>query len=267
MLVSCSDLCARSAGAQLPLGQPAIALRGCASGACAWPCAPPPDRRVANGLVDAAHAPSGCAPGIAAAPAACSRDTRTLWRGMTWRPRNSSSSAKRGLPVASAMARWKAKSSLTAPSPRRIAASMARKRRPIGSELLRRDALGGQRRRLDLDRQAQLHHLQHVADRAQAVGIDAEGNAAGVGGDEGARALAGRHQALRAQRRHRLAHDGAADPHGRHQFLLGRQPRAGRQPAAADLAGDARRRPPPSGCGQGAAGRSRAELVSAVRGG
>src|SRR5262245_44203039 len=43
-----------------------------------------------------------------------------------------------------------------------------------GRKPLRRDALGGERRRLHLDGEAQLHHLQHVADRAQAVRVDAE---------------------------------------------------------------------------------------------
>ena len=164
------------------------------------------------------------------------------------------------------MARWKAKSSLMALSPRRIAASMARSARPIGSQPLRRDALGRQRRRLDLDGEPQLHHLQHVADRAQAVRIDAEGHAAGIGGDEGARALAGRHQAVGPQGRHRLAHDGAADAHGLHQLLLGRQARAGCEPPLADLLGDARNHL----LGE-VAGRPKrphqSELVSAERGG
>ena len=60
-----------------------------------------------------------------------------------------------------------------------------------------------------------------------------------LGGNECARPLAGPHQAFRAQGSHGLAHDGAAHPHGRHQFLLCRQARARRQPAAADLGGDA----------------------------
>ena len=145
-----------------------------------------------------------------------------------------------------------------------------REGRPLGpadgAEPLGRDALGRERRRLDFDGQAQLHHLEHVADRAQALGIDAEGHAAGIGGDEGSRALAGGHQALRTQGRHRLAHDGAADTHALHQFLLGRQARAGLEPPLADLLGDARNHL----LGEIAGRTKRAqqsELVSAVGGG
>ena len=66
-------------------------------------------------------------------------------------------------------------------------------------------------------------------------------------------ALPRHHQAFRAQRRHRLAHDGAADAHGRHQLLLGGQARAGRQSAAADFAGNARHHLLGAGCAPGAA--------------
>jgi hypothetical protein len=44
-------------------------------------------------------------------------------------------------------------------------------------------------------------------------------------------------QALGAQCRNRLAQHGAADAESRRQFLLGRQPRAGREAAAFDLGG------------------------------
>ena len=47
-------------------------------------------------------------------------------------------------------------------------------RSPIARSLRRRCALGREARRLDLDRHAQLHHVQHLADRAQPVGVDAE---------------------------------------------------------------------------------------------
>src|SRR5262245_3941795 len=106
-----------------------------------------------------------------------------------------------------------------------------------GGDLPTLGALGGQRGGFDLDRNAQLHDVQHVANRAQAIGIDAKGRAAGVGGDEGSRALPRRHQPLRTQGGNGLAYHGAADAHGVHQLLLGRQPRAWFEPAAADFVG------------------------------
>ena len=77
-------------------------------------------------------------------------------------------------------------------------------------------------------------------DGDEAVRIDAEGHAAGVGRYERARALPRDYQAFGAQGGHRLAHDGAAYAHGLHEFLLGRQPGPRFQPAAADFAGNAR---------------------------
>ena len=86
-------------------------------------------------------------------------------------------------------------------------------------------ALGREAGGLDLDAGAQLHDLEHLAQRAQLVGIDAE-RPARIRRDEGADALARDHQPLGAQRRDRFAHHGAAHAGRRDQLLLGRQPRA-----------------------------------------
>ena len=145
----------------------------------------------------------------------------------------------RVLPDACAIARWKAKSSLTAPPPRGQHRLDRAQRALDRGEARRRDPRRRQCRSLDLDGQPQLHDFQHIADGAQAFGIDAEGNPAGVAGNERAGPLAGRHQAVRPQCGNRFAHDRAADAHGGHQLLLGRQPRARRKPALANLAGDA----------------------------
>ena len=96
---------------------------------------------------------------------------------------------------------------------------------------LRREAGG-----LGLDRHAQLHHIEHFADRAQAFGIDAEGATLHVARDESTQTLPRLDQSFRAQCRDRLAHHGAADAHRRHELVLRRQPRAGGEPAA-DLGG------------------------------
>jgi hypothetical protein len=50
--------------------------------------------------------------------------------------------------------------------------------------------------------------------------------------------LPGAHQPISPQRRHRFAHHCAADTHRRRHLLLGREPGAGRQLGAADLASD-----------------------------
>ena len=55
--------------------------------------------------------------------------------------------------------------------------------------------------------------------------------------NEGACALTGNDQSAGLQRRHGLAHHGAADAHARHHFLLGRKLGAGRQFAGDDLLG------------------------------
>ena len=104
-------------------------------------------------------------------------------------------------------------------------------------ELARRAPLGGEAGGEDLDAHAQLHDAQYVGQRFQPLGVDAEGAALDIGGDEGADALAGQHQPLRAQRRDGLADHRPADPETRHHRLLGGQPRAGRQLARSDLGG------------------------------
>ena len=128
----------------------------------------------------------------------------------------------------------------------RVLAALDARRRSASrqSTILRtcggRRALGGKPGGLDLDAGAQLHDLEHLAQRRQLVEVDAE-RPARVLGDECADALAGDHQPLGAQRRHRLAHHRAADAGGGDHFLLGRQPRAGRQLAAGDVGGEPRR--------------------------
>ena len=98
-------------------------------------------------------------------------------------------------------------------------------------------ALGGKRRRFHFDGDAQLHDVEHIADRAQAIGVDAECAASAIGCYEGARSLPGSDQAFRTQGSHRLPYDGAADAHPEHQLLFGRQSRTGLEPAAADFMG------------------------------
>ena len=57
-------------------------------------------------------------------------------------------------------------------------------------------------------------------------------------GDKSADALAGYHQPVGFERRDRLAHDRSAHPRGGDHFLLGRQPRTGRQLAADNIGGE-----------------------------
>ncbi len=102
-----------------------------------------------------------------------------------------------------------------------------------------RGALGGERCGLDLNRKAKFHHADDVGDGGQPVRIDPERHPRAIGCDERAGALAGDDEAVRLQRGDRLAHHGAADAHRAHHFLLGRQPRAGLQPAARNLVGNA----------------------------
>ena len=117
---------------------------------------------------------------------------------------------------------------------------MARQRRADGADLAAVGALGGKRRRLDLDRQAQLHHVEHVARSAAALGAAMRNGRGRRIGDIGARAAARHHQPVGAQRRDRLAHHGAADAQRRGQRLLGRQARARLQAAAPDVVGEPR---------------------------
>jgi hypothetical protein len=94
---------------------------------------------------------------------------------------------------------------------------------------------GGDASGLDLDAGPQLHDLHDFRNRAQAVRIDAEWATLHVADDKGADALAGLDQTFGAQHRHRLAYHRAAHSERRREFLLGRQPRAGRDAAASDL--------------------------------
>src|SRR5258708_2510497 len=102
----------------------------------------------------------------------------------------------------------------------------------------RRGALRGEAGGLDLDAGAQLHDLDHLAQRTQLAALDAE-RPARRRRDESAYALAGDDKSLGAQRRDRLAHDGAADAGGGDHFLLGRQPRAGREISGRNVGGEA----------------------------
>jgi hypothetical protein len=145
----------------------------------------------------------------------------------------------------------------------------ARQRRIDGFERRRDAAAGGgvdpfgrKPGRFDLDAGAQFHDVNHFADRAQPVGVDAERPALHVAHHEGADALARLDKALGAQRGHGLAHHGAADAERRGQFLLGRQPGARREAARAylgsepfhDLAGPVPRRTEPAHHGGGGGG-------------
>ena len=92
---------------------------------------------------------------------------------------------------------------------------------------------------LDFDARAQLHDVEHVAQRTSAR-RSRRGRGGAPGRRRRRRALAREHQPVGAQRRHRLAHDGAADAGRRDHFLLGRQPRAGRELAAGYVGGQPR---------------------------
>ena len=112
-------------------------------------------------------------------------------------------------------------------------------RRADGLDVGARRPLGGEPRRLHLDRDPELDQRQHFLDRTEAARLDAERARLRVVGDEGANPLARRHQSLGAQRRDRLAHHRAAHAEGGDHLLLGRQPRAGRERAAGDVGADA----------------------------
>ena len=101
-------------------------------------------------------------------------------------------------------------------------------------DLRRRCALGAQTGGLGLDAGAQLHDVEHLAQRRALVEIDPERPPHPVG-DEGADALSREHQTVRTQRGHRFTDHGAADAGGRDHLLLGRQTRARRQLAAGDV--------------------------------
>ena len=96
--------------------------------------------------------------------------------------------------------------------------------------------LGGEPGRLDLYAQAQLHHVEDLVERLQPLGLDAKWRARRFGRDKGAHALPRDDQAFGAQCRHRFAHHRTRDARGSGQRLLGRQPCAGRQAPATNLA-------------------------------
>ena len=99
-------------------------------------------------------------------------------------------------------------------------------------------ALGGESRRFDLHAEAQLHHVQDLVERLEALGLDAKRRARRLGRDEGAHTLARDHQPFGPQRRHRFAHHRARDARGARERVLGRQPGAGREAPAPDLSGE-----------------------------
>src|SRR5262245_36619829 len=106
------------------------------------------------------------------------------------------------------------------------------------AQLRRRGALGGEPRGLDLDPGAQLHHVEHRAQR-QLVELDAQ-RRAGILRNERADTLARDHEAVRAQGGDGLAHHRAAHAGRRDQLLLGRQARPRRDLAAGDVVGQPR---------------------------
>ena len=104
-------------------------------------------------------------------------------------------------------------------------------------ELLGAPAARGERRRLGLDRDAQLERLEHLLDHRQVLLGDPEG-AHPLVQDESADALPGRHQAARPEVGDRLAHHGAADAELLDHVLLGRQLLAALVLARLDALGD-----------------------------
>src|SRR3954470_20880392 len=106
------------------------------------------------------------------------------------------------------------------------------------AQLRARGTLGGDAGRLDLDPETKLHDVEDVGERLHALGLDAKRRVLRGGRDEGAHALARDHQAFCAQRRHGLAHHGAADARGARQRLLGGPPRARLEASALDLLGE-----------------------------
>ena len=163
-------------------------------------------------------------------------EPQTVRRGMMKRPRYSRKRLNCGLPVASAIAQWKAKSWSTAFSPRSMAAWMAAKRSAIflicAGEA--RSAASPAASTSTPVRSSMTLSTSRSGERL--VEIDPE-RPAHVVGDESADALPGDHQPVGAQGGHRLPDDGAANAGGGDHFLLGRQARAGRQLAAGDVGG------------------------------
>ena len=104
------------------------------------------------------------------------------------------------------------------------------------ADLRGRGAFGRQPRGLDLDPGAQLHHLEHCAQRRQPVERDPQ-RRAGILRDKGADALTRDHEPVRAQGSDRFPHHRAAHAGGRDHFLLGRQARSRRDLAAGDVVG------------------------------
>jgi hypothetical protein len=107
------------------------------------------------------------------------------------------------------------------------------------ADLRQRAALGGEPGGLDLDAGAQLHHVEHRAQRRQAIELDAQ-RRTGIFRHECPDALAGDDETIRTQRRDRLAHHGAAHAGRRDQLLLGGQARSRLDLAAGDIVGEPR---------------------------
>ena len=136
------------------------------------------------------------------------------------------------MPVASAMQQWKAKSSSTAISPRAIAASMAVKGDARSSSAASAGARSAASPRgFDLDAGAQLHDVEHFAQRRSSSKSMRNGRRT-FSATKAPTPWRVTTSPSARRRRHRLAHHGAADPGRGDHFLFGRQPRAGRQLAA-----------------------------------
>ena len=235
MLLSCWDFDAIDAPSRLAVAgsrELAVAFAAVQQMTRAWRRLPAWDERAADRVARSADAPSGTSRDRRGAADGLGPPAMVL-RGMTKRPRYSRNRVNCGLPVASAMARWKAKSSLDRGS-RRAGWRLRSRRSRVDDlrELRRRRALGRQSRGLDLDRRSAAPSRRALRAAMRASSRSIRNGRRGIVRDEGADALARDDQAFRAQSRDRLAHDGAADAGRGDHLLLGRQPRAGRELAA-----------------------------------
>ena len=145
--------------------------------------------------------------------------------------------ASTGLPVSSAMRRWKSRSDSF--QPWRAAGSRRDRRRPPSRPAGARTRASGRPRSAarraiagSSSARASSRSLGLASCGSRARGGQALG---GVGGHERAGAGPRLDHALDLQRGDRLAHGGAADLEPARELALGRQPLAGREGAGADL--------------------------------
>jgi hypothetical protein len=147
-----------------------------------------------------------------------------------------------GLPVASPMARWKARSSSTPSRPSASAVSIAASAR-LMADLRARGALRGHRGDLALEHAPHLDHVDHRVHRIEHRGVEGQRLVDRGLGHVHARTLARQQQAARLELVHRLAHDGARDTVRHRDLLLAGQPVARPQRAAFELRREQRSEP------------------------